>query len=103
MTITDAAGSAISMRLTNRSGLLDEPVEITVPETSASLSPDTGLIPYAAVNLYARKTNYEEIFIRNMQVFPNTITEQNLEMIPLSEFPDSWIQAEDFNTPPQNL
>ncbi len=91
------------MRLTNRSGLLDKPVEITVPDLSASQSPNTGVIPYAVVDLYARLENYEEIHIERLQIFANTITDQNLEMIPLSELPANWNQAEIFYTPSQNL
>ncbi len=103
VTITDVNGSAIAMRLTNRNGLLDAPVEITVPDLSASQSPNTGVIPFAIVNLYARLENYEEINIENLQIFANTVTEQNLELIPLSELPKSWNKSETFITPPQNL
>ena len=103
VTVTDTAGAAMAMRLTNRSGLLDDPIEIVVPDLSASQSPNTGVIPFAVVNLYARLENYEEIEIENLQIFANTITIQNLEMIPLSELPNSWNQAEIFNTPAQNL
>lgn len=103
ITITRPDGSAIAMRLTNRSGTLDAPIEITVPDRSASQSPNTGIIPFADVNLYARLENFETIEIENLQVFPGTLTVQNLAMIPLSELPDSWNKAEIFNTPPQNL
>lgn len=103
ITITDTGGAAIAMRLTNRSGMLDTPVEIPVPDISAGQSPNTGIIPFATVDLYARSENYEEIFIKNLQVFPNTITDQNLEMIPLSEFPNKWNKSEKFTTLPQNL
>ena len=103
VTVTDTAAAAMAMRLTNRSGLLDDPIEIVVPDLSASQSPNTGVIPFAVVNLYARLENYEEIEIENLQIFANTITIQNLEMIPLSELPNSWNQAEIFNTPAQNL
>lgn len=91
------------MRLTNRSGILAQPVEISVPDPSAGQTPNTGIIPYANVNLYARLSDYETIEIENMQVFPNTITVQDLAMIPLSELPDSWNRLEIFNTPTQNL
>ena len=103
VTVTDVSGSAISMRLTSRSGLLDEPIEITVPDLSASQSPNTGIIPFAVVNLYAKHKDYEEIDIQNLQVFPGVVTTQNLEMIPLSELPGQWNIAEVFPTPPQNL
>ena len=101
--ITDTAGSAIALRMTNRSGQFDSPIAIEVPDLSAGLSPDTGIIPFTSVDLFARLKNFEEIFIENLQVFPNTITDQNLEMIPLSELPESWNAAETFNTPAQNL
>ena len=103
VTVTDTGGAGIAMRLTNRSGILDELIEITVPDLSASQSPNTGVIPFAVVNLYARLENYEEIFIENLQIFANTVSNQNLEMIPLSEFPNAWNKTEIFNTPPQNL
>lgn len=103
VTITDTDGAAIAMRLTNRSGTLDNPVEITVPNLSASQSPNTGVIPFTTVDLYARLENFEEIHIERLQIFANTVTNQNLEMIPLSELPEKWNQAEIFYTPAQNL
>ena len=103
VTITGTDGSAIAMRLTNRSGTLDSPIAITVPDRSASQTPNTGIIPYTDVNLYARFENFETIEIENLQVFADTLTVQNLAMIPLSELPDSFNRTELFNTPPQNL
>ena len=103
VTVTDLNGSAIAMRLTNRSGTLDTPIEVTVPDRSASQSPNTGIVPFTDVNLYARLENFETIEIENLQVFPGTLTVQDLAMIPLSELPDSWNKVEIFNTPPQNL
>lgn len=91
------------MRLTNRSGQLDSPIEISVPDLSAGQTPNTGIIPFVAVDLFARLENFELIHIEKLQVFPDTITLQNLEMIPLAEFPDSWNEEETFDTPPQNL
>ena len=91
------------MRLTNRSGTLDKPVEILVPDLSASQSPGSSVTPFADVNLYARLENFETIEIKNLQVFPDTLTVQNLAMIPLAELPDSWNKTEIFDTPPQNL
>ena len=103
VSVTDPGGAAIALRLTNRSGELDKPVVIEVPDLSASQSPDTGIIPFSTVNIYARATGYEEIFIENVQVFADRITEQNLELIPLAEFPNLWNKSERFNTPAQNL
>ena len=38
-----------------------------------------------------------------LQVFPNTVTRQDLQMIPLNEMPEAWNQTEIFDVPPQNL
>ena len=103
VSVTDNSGAAIALRLTNRSGFLDDVIEIDVPDMALSQSPNTGVIPFATVNIYARLKDYEAIEIENLQVFPNTTTLQNLEMIPLSELPKTWNKLEIFNTPPQNL
>lgn len=100
--ITGSDGSAIAMRLTDRSGLID-PVPVTVPDRAASQTPDPAEPPFATVNIYARLENYEQIEAENVQVFADTVTDQNLEMIPLSELPQKWTKAEIFQTPPQNL
>ena len=103
ITVTDANGNAIAMRLTNRSGMLDQPITIVVPDKSASQSPNTDIIPFSVVDVYARAENYETIRIERLQVFPDTVTDQDLELIPLSELPGQWNQVQTFDTPPQNL
>ena len=100
--ITAPDGTAIAMRLTDRSGRI-VPVEIPVPDREESLSPDPAERPYAVVNLYAHKQGYEQVESENLQVFAGTTTDQNLEMVPLSELPSSWGQKELFLTPRQNL
>ena len=100
--ITAPDGTAIAMRLTNRNGQID-PIEIPVPARIASLSPGQSEAPFTAVNLYARLKGYEQIEVENLQVFADTTTNQNLEMIPLSELPGKWNQTEIFDTPRQNL
>ena len=101
--IVGTDGSVISLGLTNRSGLLDAPVEVVVPEAAASQSPDTGIVPYTRVNIYARLENFEQIEANDVQVFPEITTLQELEMVPLSELPDLWNQSEIYNTQSQNL
>ena len=103
ITITSTDGNAIAMRLTNRSGMLDTAIQISVPDLAASQSPNTDIIPFTTVDLYASLKNYEEIFIEGLQVFAGITTNQELELIPLSEFPEAWNKTEVFNTPVQNL
>ena len=102
ITVTSSDGTAIAMRLTDRNGQIS-PIEIPVPDLAESQSPNPPEIPYATVNLYAHLRNYEQIEAENLQVFANTITNQDLMMVPLSELPNQWDQTIILNTPPQNL
>lgn len=95
-------GTAIAMQLTDRSGRIT-PIPIPVPDLAASQSPDPEEVPFAVVNLQARLRGYEQIFIKRLQVFADSTTVQDLEMIPLSELPSQWGKTETFDTPPQNL
>ena len=100
VSITSDDGTA--MQLTDRSGRIT-PIPIPVPDLAASQSPDPEEIPFAVVNLQARLRGYEQIFIKRLQVFADSTTVQDLEMIPLSELPNQWGKTETFDTPPQNL
>ena len=100
--VTAEDGTAIAMRLTDRNGLI-QPIEIPVPDKNESLSPDPVERPFAIVNLYARRKGYEQVESENLQVFADTTTYQNLEMVPLAELPDAWDQNVVYFTPPQNL
>lgn len=102
ITVTAADGTAIAMRLTDRNGLIT-PIEIPVPDRSESLQPDPAEKPFTAVNLHARKKGYEQVESDNIQIFADTTTYQNLEMIPLAELPQGWDQTVIYDTPPQNL
>lgn len=79
--VTATDGTALAMRLTDRNGLI-APIELPVPDKSESQEPEAGEKPYTTVNLYARLKGYEQIEAENLQVFADTITNQNLEMIP---------------------
>ena len=102
ISVTASDGTAIAMRLTDRSGRID-PIEIPVPDKAESLAPDPPERPFAVVNLYARKKSYEQVEAENLQVFADTTTLQNLELIPLAELPVNWDQMVIYDTPPQNL
>ena len=102
ITVTATDGTALAMRLTDRNGMI-RPIEIPVPALSAGLTPDTGERPYTPVNLYARLEGFEQRENENLQVFPNTVTRLELQMIPLSELPGSWDQIGITDTPAQQL
>ena len=100
--VTAPDGTAIALRLTDRSGKI-VPIPIPVPPLAESQSPNPEEPPFTQVNLYARKEGYEQVEAENIQIFAGTTTVQDLEMIPLAELPEQWEQYELFNTPPQNL
>lgn len=102
ITVTTTDGTAIAMRLTDRSGRIT-PISVPVPDKAESQAPDPGEIPFTSVNLYAHLRGYEKIEAENLQLFAGTVTLQNLEMVPLAELPGSWSQTVIFDTPPQNL
>lgn len=102
ITVTATDGTAIAMRLTDRNGRIT-PIEVPVPDKAESQEPNPGERPFTSVNLYARRQGYEQVESENLQVFADTTTIQNLEMIPLAELPAQWDQTAIFDTPPQNL
>ena len=102
VTVTSTDGTAIAMQLSDRSGRI-VPIAIPVPDKAASQTPDTGQIPFTTVDLQARLKGYEQIESEDVQVFPDTTTVQNLELIPLSEMPGEYDKREIFITPAQNL
>lgn len=102
ISITAADGTAIAMALTDRNGQIRQ-IPIPVPDLNASLTPNPGEKPFTSVNLYARARGYEQAEYENLQVFAGTVTNQNIELIPLSELPGAWNQTAIFDTPPQNL
>jgi len=100
--VTATDGTAIAMRLTDRSGKIT-PIPVPAPDLAESQTPGSPEAPFTAVNLYARKQGFEQIEVENLQVFAETVTLQDLVMIPLSELPDSWKEKEIFDTTRQNL
>ena len=101
ISVVDENGRLLGLRITNSSGLTT-PIRLEVPDRSESQSPGTAK-PFVTVNLYARAEGYEQVLARNIQVFPDTVTTQDVQFVPLSELPGSWNRVEVFDTPPQNL
>lgn len=95
-------GKLLGLRLTDSSGNTSL-IRLEVPDISNSQTPDTGEPAFVAVNVYARAEDYVQILARDVQVFPDTTTVQEMHMVPLSELPGSWNDTEIFDTPAQNL
>ena len=102
VSVVDSDGRLLGLRLTDKSGKTT-PITIQVPDLANSQTPDTGKPAFLPVNIYARAEGYEQILIRNAQVFPDTVTLQELVLIPLSELPGSFRRTEVYEITPQNL
>ena len=102
VTVTDSLGNTIAYRVTDRSGVIDN-ISLQTPDMGAGTSPNTGILPFGRVNIYAHLDGYEQIDAEDVQIFPDTVTLQDLAMIPLPELPETWNKAEIFQTPAQNL
>ena len=101
VSVVDDQGRLLGLRTTDSSGLTT-PIRLEVPNLSESQRPGNAK-PFVTVNLYARAESYEQVLARGIQVFADTVTTQELQLIPLPELPGSWNQVEVFDTPPQNL
>ena len=102
VSVVDEGGKLLGLRLTDNSGNTT-PITVQVPDFINSQTPESGSPVYLPVNLYARANGYEQILIRDVQIFADTLTVQELVMIPLSELPGSYRQVELITTTPQNL
>ena len=102
ISVTASDGTVLALRLTDRSGKII-PIEVPAPDLAESQTPGSPEAPFTRVTLNAKRKGYEQITVDDVQIFADTVTLQNLEMIPISELPDRWDQTEIFQTPPQNL
>lgn len=100
--ITAPDDTAIAMRVTDRSGLISA-IQIPVPNLSESQEPGAEAKPYALVNLYAHRHGFGPFEARNIQVFAQTTTFQDIQLIPLSQLPRGGEDSMNVDTPPQNL
>ena len=103
VTLRTASGltELLAIRLTDESGRTGQ-LTIPTPDLSASQSPSRER-PFTSVDITAEHPLYERILVEEVQIFPDTVTTQNLQMIPLDEAPEAWNQTEIFEVPPQNL
>ena len=100
--VTASDGTAIAMRTTDRSGLIPV-IQIPVPDLSESREPGADECPYAQVNMFAYLSGFGPFEAKNIQVFADTTTFQNIMLVPLSQLPRGTENSLNVVTPPQNL
>ncbi len=98
---SDGSAELLALRLTDESGRI-EPIAIGTPPLSASQSPSEER-PFAVVDLTADHPWFERIEAEGVQIFPDTTTDQALQLIPLEQAPEIWDRTEVFETPAQDL
>lgn len=108
------ASVAVLEEIDNRSMLIgyrktDEvgkttPISIQTPDREMSQSPnDTETFPFTQVNIQIEHPNYYTMYIRNVQVFADTTSVQNAELIPIEAQAEPKNAVETFEVLPQNL
>lgn len=89
----------IASRVTNYSGktsiiVVETPEEILTEQPSKQQG-------FTSVNVQLYSPNYESVLIEDVQIFPNTESIQQVEMIPLGEVPKE--KSQKYYITPQNL
>ena len=97
----DNGARLIATRITDRSGRTT-PIRISAPNKSESLSP--GLpTPFTDVNIMVDRSGFDRVLIEKVQIFAGIISEQDVEMMPLGEHPDTFTMTEVVDITPQAL
>lgn len=91
----------LASQRTNRNGLT-EPVPVSTPSISQSQEPGK-LRPYSFVEISVEAPGFDPAIIRNVQVFPGTITLQDIWLVPRDEFSSRPQETRDVTVTPQNL
>ena len=97
----EAGPKLLGFRLTGVTGKTDE-IEIETPDLDSSLSPSEKK-PFAICDVKISHPSYYTLNIRDVQVFANTQTLQNVELIPLTENSKPQDRTINRTTPFQNL
>ncbi|WP_209343555.1 spore cortex-lytic protein [Flavonifractor sp. AGMB03687] len=98
---TEGRHALLALRVTDANGRT-QPVRVGTPDPSASESPGT-ITPFAVCDIWVESPGYELLVVENVQIFPNTETLQELELIPLPEQSATLLPENPVNVPPQNL
>lgn len=91
----------IGVRKTNEFGRT-EPITVTTPDEALSQSPGNAN-PFTVVDMQIEHPEFYTISIKDFQVFANTTSFQNAELIPIEADANTKNAVESFQVTPQNL
>ena len=105
VTVTENVGNKeniIAFRLTDENGKTDI-MEFDTPDMELSLEQDNELKPFKNVNVKVEKDGFVIFVIKDVQIFANRLSEQNVGMIPLPEKSEYDEFSNTYTVTPQNL
>ena len=92
----------LGVRISNFDGFTS-PIVIETPARAESQQYTEGQKPYATVDIRMEHTQYDRVFIRNVQIFPDTQSLQEQMLVPTPALPDSYSRTETIVIPEQLL
>ena len=92
----------VAFRTTNTNGKTNE-IEISTPDFNESLNDQNSGERFAIVDITVEKEGYGVTLIKDVQVFADRLSEQDVEMIPLPEFSNFDEYYNVYTVTPQNL
>ena len=99
---TDAGGEElIAVQQTDSSGTTPL-ISVSTPETAESQSPGAGK-GYSFMDITADLPGYEQVTVRDVQVFPGILTLQEIQLLPTAPLFGPSEQGQEFTVSPQNL
>lgn len=93
------------VRVTDSNGKTS-PIELDAPDYDDSRTPENNTTdpqPFSVCEVRVDSAAFESVIVENVQVFAQTTTVQNVEMIPLKENATTQDDVQIFNVTPQNL
>jgi peptidoglycan hydrolase-like protein with peptidoglycan-binding domain len=78
-------------------------LEIDTPDVELSQSKDSKGIPYTVYDLYARAPGYKDAVVEGVQIFPNQLSIQQIEMVPTARKREFLEELEYNYIPPHQL
>lgn len=99
---TENGSEILAFRTTDENGKT-EIIDIITPNIELSLDQDNVEQPFTNVNLKIEKEGFVIFYIKNVQIFPDRLSEQNIEMIPLPEKAEYDEYSNTYTVTPQNL
>lgn len=90
----------LALRRTDESGLTPY-ITVETPALENSQSPDRPR-GWTNVTVIASHPQFERVIIRDVQIFPGVVTQQAVEMVPISQIPEGS-NPQQYVIPPQEL